>query len=154
MPKGNKLSRLLVATLAVAALAAPSAMAQPIDTPMQQQDMHASTVTKPEAAQQDLRTEASQLPAYPSRAAAQSAQTDLRGENAKPVPSSPRVLPGPPTWPTDPKPIPPSEAPAVADDGDGGGIDLPVALIGIAGVLALAGGLGAVALRSRTRVAH
>jgi hypothetical protein len=152
MPKGNKVSRLLVASLAVAALAAPAAVAQPIDA--RQKDMHASTVTKPEAAQQDLRTEASALPAYPSRAAAKSAQADLRSENAKPVPSSPRVLPGPPTWPTDPKPITPSKAPAVADDGDGGGIDLPVVLIAIAGALALAGGIGVMALRSRTRVAH
>jgi hypothetical protein len=175
MPKGNTLPRLLIASLTAVAVAAPAAVAQPIDmqrtVPVQreiaQQDLRTETSALPaypspatKAAQKDLRTEASALPAYPSPAT-KAAQKDLRTENAvdpsrKPVPSYPRALPGPPSWPMHPKPITPAHAPAAADDGDGGGIDLPVALIGIAGVLALGGGLTVVALRtrSRARVAH
>ena len=128
MPKGNTLCRLLIASLAAAAVAAPAAVAQPID-------FHGSISTSPKSAQQDLRSEAA---ADPSRA-----------------PSYPRHFQGPPTWPTHAQPI--SSAPAqVADvgDGDDGGIDLPVALIGVAGTLALGGGLTVVALRHRTRTAH
>ena len=133
MPKGNTMSRLLIASLATAALAAPSAVAQPTDPA--QLDMHASTVTKPKSAQQDLRSEAA---ADPSRS-----------------PAYPGSFPAPPTWPTHPQPIPSAHAP-VADAGDGGdgGIDLPVALLGIAGTLALGGGLTVAGLRQRTRVAH
>jgi hypothetical protein len=150
MPKGNTLSRLLIASLSVAALAAPAAVAKPID-------MHASTVTKPEPANQDMRTEAAALPAYPSPAT-KPAQMDLRSENAvdpsrKPAPATPRVLPGPPTWPMHPKPIATAPGP-VADDGDGGGVDAPVVALIIAGVLALGGGMTVVTLRHRTRVAH
>jgi len=133
MPKGNTMSRLLIASLAAAAVAAPTAVAQPTDPA--QLDMHASTVTKPKSAQQDLRTEAaadtSRAPAYPGS------------------------VPGPPTWPMHPQPIPSAQAP-VADGGDGGngGVDLPVALLSIAGTLALGGGLTVAGLRHRTRVAH
>jgi hypothetical protein len=154
MPKGNTLPRLLIASLTAVAVAAPAAVAQPID-------MHKTVPVQREAAKLDLRTEASALPAYPSPATKAAPQTDLRSENAadpsrKPAPSFPRAVPGPPTWPMHPKPITPAPAPAVADDGDGGGIDLPVALAGIAGALALAGGLGVMAMRfrTRTRVAH
>lgn len=152
MPKGNTLPRLLIASLTAVAVAAPAAVAQPID-------MHRAAPVQREAANLDLRTEASALPAYPSPIT-KSAQTDLRTENAvdpsrKPAPSFPRAMPGPPTWPTHPKPIVPASQPVAADDGDGG-IDLPVALIGIAGILALGGGLTVMALRTRTRtrVAH
>ena len=149
MPKGNTLSRLLIASLAAAAVAAPAAVAQPIDP-------QGSTSTSPKSAQQDLRSEAaadaSSAPSY-----ARYVQ-DLRSEAAADpsrAPSYPRYIQGPPTWPVHPQPI--SSAPAtVADAGDGGdgGIDLPVALIGIAGTLALGGGLTAVAFRHRTRTAH
>jgi hypothetical protein len=126
MPKGNHMSRVLIAALATGAVAAPAAVAQPID-------MHATATTSQKSAQQDLRTEAA---ADPSRA-----------------PSYPRYVQGPPTWPMHPQPI--SSAPArVADPGDDGGSDLPIALIGIAGTLALGGGLTAAALRHRTRLAH
>jgi hypothetical protein len=154
MPKGNTLPRLLIASLTAVAVAAPAAVAQPIDP------QGTTAPVQREAVQTDLRTENSKLPAFPSPAT-KATQTDLRSENAidpsrKPAPSSPRALPGPPTWPMHPKPITPANAPAAADDGDGGGIDLPVALIGIAGVLALGGGLTVMAMRTRnrTRVAH
>jgi hypothetical protein len=153
MPKGNTLPRLLIASLTAVAVAAPAAVAQPID-------MHPTVPTKPQQAMDDLRTEAAASPADRSPAT-KAAQTDLRTENSvdpssKPVPSYPRALPGPPTWPMHPKPITPAPGPVAADDGGDGGIDLPVALLGIAGVLALGGGLTVVALRtrSRTRVAH
>ena len=147
MPKGNTLSRLLIASLAAAAVAAPAAVAQPIDP-------QGTTSSSPQSAQQDLRSEAA---ADPSRAS-QSAQQDLRTEaTADPsrAPSYPRYVQGPPTWPMHPQPISPAPAHvADAGGGDNGGIDLPVALISIAGTLALGGGFAAVTLRHRTRTAH
>ena len=58
-------------------------------------------------------------------------------------------------WPTNPQPIASAPAP-VADsvDGGDGGIDLPVALLAIAGTLALGGVITVAALKHRTRVAH
>jgi hypothetical protein len=172
MPKGNTLSRLLIASLSAAAIAAPAAVAQPTDPA--QQDMHASTVTKPASAQQDLRSEAAADPSRPagkdlrSEAAADPSRAPSNPGNSSypgsfpappilPAPGShvPAKNPGPPVWPTNPQPIASAPAP-VADsvDGDGGGVDLPVALLAIAGTLALGGGLTMVALRHRTRVAH
>jgi hypothetical protein len=187
MLKGNTLSRLLIASLSAAALAAPAAVAQPMNAA--HMDMHASTVTKPASAQQDLRSEAAANPSRPagkdlrSEAAAnpsRPAGKDLRSEaTADPsrapsnpgnssypgsfpgppiLPAHPSLAPanpGPPVWPMHPQPIASAPAP-VADsvDGGNGGVDLPVALLAIAGTLALGGGLTVAALRHRTRVAH
>jgi hypothetical protein len=171
MPKGNTLSRLLIASLSAAALAAPAAVAQPMGPA--QMDMHASTVTKPASAQQDLRSEAaadpsrpagkdlrSEAAADPSRAPSNPGTSSYPGSFPGPpiLPAHPSLAPanpGPPVWPTHPQPIPSAPAP-VADsvDGGDGGVDLPVALLAIAGTLALAGGLTVAALRHRTRVAH
>jgi hypothetical protein len=165
MPKGNTLSRLLIASLSAAAIAAPAAVAQPTD-PVQL-DMHASTVTKPASAQQDLRSEAAADPSRPagkdlrSEAAADPSRApssypgSFPGPPILPAPGShvPAKNPGPPVWPTNPQPIASAPAP-VADSVDGDGVDLPVALLAIAGTLALGGGLTVVALRHRTRVAH
>jgi hypothetical protein len=188
MPKGNTLSCLLIASLSAAALAAPAAVAQPMNAA--HMDMHASTVTKPASAQQDLRSEAAANPSRPagkdlrSEAAAnpsRPAGKDLRSEATAdpsrapsnpgnssypgsfpappilPAPGShvPAKNPGPPVWPTNPHPIASARAP-VADsvDGGAGGVDLPVALLAIAGTLALGGGLTVAALKHRTRVAH
>jgi hypothetical protein len=143
MPKGNTLSRLIIVSLAAAAVAAPVASAQPIDptgpvsaTEFTIQDARGEAV-KPQTrtpANQELRTEAAK---DPSRA------------------SVDKPLPGPPTWPLHPRVLTPPQA-TVTDDGGDGGIDLPVALAGIAGILALGGGLTVAALRTRTRtrVAH
>jgi hypothetical protein len=171
MPKGNTLSRLLIASLSAAALAAPAAVAQPMDAA--HRDMHASTVTKPASAQQDLRSEAaadpsrpagkdlrSEAAADPSRAPSNPGNSSYPGSFPGPpiLPAHPSLAPanpGPPVWPMHPQPIP--SAPAqVADsvDGGDGGVDLPVALLAIAGTLALGGGLTVAALRHRTRVAH
>jgi hypothetical protein len=171
MPKGNTLSRLLIASLSAAAIAAPAAVAQPTDPA--QLDMHASTVTKPASAQQDLRSEAaadpsrpagkdlrSEAAADPSRAPSNPGNSSYPGSFPGPpiLPAHPSLAPanpGPPVWPTHPQPIPSAPAP-VADsvDGGDGGVDLPVALLAIAGTLALGGGLTVAALRHRTRVAH
>jgi hypothetical protein len=56
MPKGNTLPRLLIASLTAVAVAAPAAVAQPIDMPR-------TSPVQREVAQHDLRTEASALPA-------------------------------------------------------------------------------------------
>jgi hypothetical protein len=172
MPKGNTLSRLLIASLSAAAIAAPAAVAQPADPA--QLDMHASTVTKPASAQQDLRSEAAADPSRPagkdlrSEAAADPSRAPSNPGNSSypgsfpappilPAPGShvPAKNPGPPVWPTNPQPIASAPAP-VADsvDGGDGGVDLPVALLAIAGTLALGGGLTVAALKHRTRVAH
>jgi hypothetical protein len=129
MPHGNNLSRLLIATMAAGALAAPAAMAQPTD------------------------------PVDTGRQSAPIQRMDLRGEattDTSRTPAPPRQLPGPPTWPMHPKPITPAQAPVAegADDGDGGGVDAPIVAAIIAGTLALGGGLTVAGLRHRTRVAH
>jgi hypothetical protein len=126
MPHGNNLSRLLIATLAAGAIAAPAAMAQPTDP--------VATADQPAPVQ----------------------RTDMRGEATKDTsraPAPPRQLPGPPTWPMHPKPITPAQV-AVADDGNGDGVDAPVVAAIVAGALALGGGLTVAGLRHRTRVAH
>ena len=152
MPKGNKLSRLLIATLAGAALAAPAAMAQPTEP--------VDTAKQPATKTADLRGEAAvpgnlNLPRPPAWPESGAIKKDLRSEAAADPsrgPALPRDIPGPPTWPMHPKPIVDVQAP-VADDGDGGGIEAPIVALIIAGTLALGGGLTAAALRHRTRVA-
>jgi hypothetical protein len=163
MPKGNTMSRLLITSLAAAAIAAPAAVAQPTDpvaatkSPSVGNDLR-TEATKSPSAGIDLRTEATKDMHASTVTKPKSATQDLRGEAAADsarAPAYPRALPGPPTWPTHPEPIRP--APAVVadgDDGGDGGIDLPVALLGIAGTLALGCGLTVAALRHRTRIAH
>jgi hypothetical protein len=167
MPKGNMLSRLAIASLTAAAVAAPAAVAQPMD-------MHASTVHKPAAAQQDLRGEAaadsvvkpakvdlrgeaaSDSSRAPISRPAVPGELDLRGEAAADLsgpPSGEPRLAGPPTWPVSPTPLAAPSAAVVADDGDGG-IDIPTSVLIIAGALVAAGGLTVAALRLRPRVAH
>ena len=94
-----------------------------------------------------------------AQAASPSTTQELRGEErqgpvAGPGPADVKPLPGPPTWPMHPRVLTPPQA-TVADGGDGGGgIEAPVLALIIAGTLALGGGLMAVTLRHRTRVAH
>ena len=138
MSHRKTLSRLTVASLAAAALAAPAATAMPTDPvdtakDSRQADMHASTVTKPKPAKQDLRTEAA---ADPSRAPKQ----------------HPRLA-APPTRPEHPQPIAPRAQAPLADGGDGG-FDVPTLAIVIAGALALGGGLAVTGLRLRAREVH
>ena len=144
MPKGNMLSRLLIVTLTAAAVAAPAAVAMPID-PTGPSD--AAQLSAEPSVAQDLRGEA----AAGTTAAPKSGQ-DLRSEVTKDPMRAP--LPGPPTWPVNPQVIATPNEPVPADGGDGGGIEAPLVALIIAGVLALGGGLTVAALRQRTRTAH
>jgi hypothetical protein len=135
MSHRKTLSRLTLASLVAAALAAPAATAMPTDPTGAAQDefIHSST-TKPDSVAPDRRGEAA-------------------AERSSPI--VPRQLPGPPTWPTHPQSIDP--APAKVADGDGGGgDDVPVLAIILGGALVVAGGTAATAvtLRHRARVAH
>lgn len=144
MPKGNTLSRLLIATLTAAAVAAPAAVAMPTD-PTGPSD--AAQMSAEPSVAQDLRGEAT----VETTRGPNSGQ-DLRTEITKDPTRAP--LPGPPTWPENPQVIAPPQEPVPADDGDGGGIEAPLMALIIAGVLALGGGLTVATLRHRTRVAH
>lgn len=165
MPYRKKMSRVAIAALLAATVAAPAASAMPLAESSYtskafapgaaQLDMHASTVQRPAAAHQDLRTEASMAP---SRQAANvsAAEPDLRTENAVDSTRAPEPPVGLPTWPLDPKPIAPVSPQPVAVDGDGGDVDWPIAALALAGALALGGGLAFAAqrLRTQTRPAH
>ena len=76
---------------------------------------------------------------------------DLRGEAAATGGTAAAELPR--TWPSYPTPLPQpvDSAPlAVADEDD----ELPVVLLGAAGTLALAGGIGMIVMRPRVRTAR
>ena len=163
MPDRRKMYRLAIAALLAAGVAATPAMAQPSQEGMYTSkayapssaamDMHASTVHKPAAANQDLRTEGS---IAPSRAAHHAMTADLRGEFAADPAPAPEPPVGMPTWPVDPQPIAPAAPQPVATDGDGGGIEWPIALIALAGAMAIGGAVGIAGrrFRAQTRPAH
>ena len=131
-----------------AAVATPMASAMPSEGVIygsteyaaEQQDMHASTVHKPESSAGDRRGEGS-IAGSRAQAQADFVKPDYRTEAAK----GPRISTPPagmPTWPVDPKPIAPAPADVViATDGDGGGIDWPIVLLIAGGAVALAGAL-------------
>src|SRR5687767_6140830 len=111
MQELSKIARLAVAALVAVGVTAPNATAaaMPVDngaSKAAQMDMHASTVSRPAAVHQDLRTEGS---IAPSRAAAHARQVkvDLRTENAADPSRAPEAPLGLPTWPVDPQPIVP-----------------------------------------------
>jgi hypothetical protein len=151
----NILSRLAIASLAAALLAAAPASAMPTDpqgaaVQKRQQDMHASTVHK---------AKETTAPVGPQGEAAASGGGTSGGTSAGPSPK-PR-LQGPPTWPAYPTPLPrpaeqPVQQPVATDGGDDIGVDLPVALLIIAGTLALGGGMAVAAMKVRdhARTAH
>jgi hypothetical protein len=151
MPKGNTLSRLMIVSLAAAAITAPAATAQPTDP----------TGPAPDTASlaQDARTEAAKADARAEAVRPQthtSVNQEMRTEAAKDPSRAPahRPFPGPPTWPSHPRVITAPQATTVTDDGDGGGVDAPVVALIIAGTVALGGAASVVTLRRRTRVAH
>jgi hypothetical protein len=160
------LSRLVLASMVTALIAAPVATAMPTDPSgtgaqdPRQQDMHASTVGPVNAPGATAAESATDARGEAAADGGTTTGTDARGEAAAgggtSGASGSTELPGPPTWPAYPTPIPQPDAAPVADGGDGGGIDAPVALIAIAGTLALAGGMAVVAFRRRARtgVAH
>lgn len=150
------LSRLAIASLAAALLAAAPASAMPIGPQgaavqqKQQQDVHASTVDK---------AKDTTAPVAPQGEAAASGGGTSGGSSAGPV-AKPR-LQGPPTWPAYPTPLPrpaqqPVQQPVASDGGDDIGVDVPLALLIIAGTLALGGGMAVAAMKVRdhTRTAH
>jgi hypothetical protein len=141
MPKGNTLSRLMIVSLATAAIAAPAASAQPAEPVV---------VTPQDMAAVDLRTEAIK----PQTGTP--VKKDMRTEAAKDPSRAPvtKQLPGPPTWPAYPRALTPPQQATVTDDGDGGGIEAPIVALIIASTLALGGGLTVAALRHRARIAH
>jgi hypothetical protein len=134
-----KLSRTLVAALAVAAMLAPTAVAMPVDGPIRPtegtQDMRGSVaeaLAKERYAKE--RIAAAQTCTRPS-----TCETDAKNRVQA------QQLPGPPTWPVNPQPItsPPAEfAETSADDG----IDWATIAIGV--------GLTFVALGAITGVTH
>jgi hypothetical protein len=161
MSHRTTLPRLLIASLAAAALAAPAATAMPADaagTPKdaRQADMHASTVTAPKPAIQDLRTEAAadqSRPLVRSPHLVQDLRTEAVADQSRPLVRSAHLV-GPPTWPAHPQPIA-AQAPSVDGGGNGGGDDVPVLLIAvIGGTLAIGAGMAATSLRIRARTAH
>jgi hypothetical protein len=141
MPKGNTLSRLMIVSLATAAIAAPAASAQPAEPVV---------VTPQDMAAVDLRTEATK----PQTGTP--VKKDMRTEAAKDPSRAPvtKQLPGPPTWPAYPRALTPPQQATVTDDGDGGGIEAPIVALIIASTLALGGGLTVAGLRHRARIAH
>ena len=151
----KSISRIAVATLVAATVAVPTAGAMQTEGVVygsaayaaEQQDMHASTVQKPESSAGDRRAEGS---IAGSRAQAEVPKADYRTEAAKgPSISTPPA--GMPTWPVDPEPIVSAPADTVtATDGDGGTVDWPITLLIAAGAIALAGALALVLQQRRT----
>jgi hypothetical protein len=116
-------TRTATITLAAAALAAPTAIARPADTP--------PTATAA-VQEQDLRA------------------VDARDAAAKPRDAreaAARPLPGPPTWPTNPQPI--NSVPAAEATDSGNGIGWATIAIGIAGSLLAVGAIAGIAGRTR-----
>jgi hypothetical protein len=130
MSHRTKLSRLVLATLAVASIAAPSAFAGPTDP--------VGTGFQDQQTTPDARGES-------AAGGGPAAGGPIR---------QPRVQAAP-TWPTHPTPLPRLAQPPLAADG-GDDVDLPVVLLVIAGTLALGGGLAVATskVRAHTREAH
>ena len=142
---------LLAASLAVAVVAAPSALARPIhDPPL--------PPTEARAQSQECRAPDS---IERGQAAIQARGTDVAAPDQQVVHSGPfssnrgsslaatakNPLPGPPTWPVDPKPITAAQ-PAPVDDGGGTPV-LPAALILAGACLAMFAGMRFVRPRMR-----
>jgi hypothetical protein len=139
MTRTHTLTRALVAALAVTALVAPTAGAQPAD--LRAPDQQAATPQPVNARGTDVAAPDQQAPASKPIV-----NQDLRSPDAadarSTVPEVRSTLPGPPTWPVDPKPIRPAPVAPVDDDGTPWstiGISLAVALLALAGSAGTAG---------------
>jgi hypothetical protein len=152
MSHRKTLSGLFVAPLVVAAIAAPAVQAVPIDP--RQLDMYASTVQKPAAPKQDLRSEATvdATPVNP-QTHAPAAQQDLRTEAATAGSPTPEIPAGMPVWPRNPEPVVRVSHDPVTTGGDDG-IEWPLSGILLAGALLLGGTLGVAGTRYRVRQSH
>jgi hypothetical protein len=148
----RSLSRLLAASLSVAAVAAPSALAQPAaDWPSQ--------VAKPPALSQDQRSpDAKDAATVNARGTDVSAPDQQDRRDAAGIQKSPHAgtteprtrQAGPPTWPARPTPIAAGQSAPTDGNGDG---PMPVILLIIAAVgIAMLAGMRFV--RPRTRAAR
>jgi hypothetical protein len=121
------MSRRIISTatlaIAIAALAAPAALARPADTP-------------PAAATQEQEARPDAIDGY-----------SQRPMNDRPSAPSAPPQPGPPTWPTDPEPI--SSARAGSASHDEGGVDWTTIGVGIAGSLLVLGAIAGITSRAR-----
>jgi hypothetical protein len=150
--------RLTVAALATTALAAPTAIAMPIEpgtngtgsiaAQARAQDSDASTAkTEPQKDPRQLDMHASTV----QPPAVQQEQRTPDALDASPAPK-PQVIPrGMPTWPVNPQTLPQPQRPEAvpATGGDGGGIDWEIPAIALAASLLLGGAL--VVARTRLR---
>ena len=135
------ITRTLAAALAIAALGASAAQAQPAD-------MHASTAIAAAKARQkqDLRSPDARDAAQNRRDAGTATQKqDLRSADARDAAQNPRIagepapraLPGAPTWPSHPQVIAPAAKPAPVSSNPG--VDwLPIAIGAGLSLLAMA----------------
>jgi hypothetical protein len=159
MPDRRKFAQMAIAGLLTVVIFAPTASAQPMTEGTYTSkayaptsaatEVHASTVHKAAAAQQDLRGEGS---IASSRAAAHATTADLRSENTADPSRAPEPPIGMPVFPTDTKPIAQPAPQPVADDGGGIDVDWPIAMIALAGALAVGGGIAFAARRTRPHV--
>jgi Ni/Co efflux regulator RcnB len=151
------ITRTLIATLAIAALAVPAAQAQPADMHASVAQAAAKTQQKQDLRSADARdaaTKHEQAPrphednvgAYtPGAVPAVSYPSGATADNSGTRPS----VPGPPTWPVNPEPITPAPAAKVTDRGNG--VDRTTIGLGIAGGLLAVGGLAALTSRRSRR---
>ena len=125
--------RTLTAAIAIATLAAPTALARPADIPPPVAQAAAKAYNQPD-------------PRSPDTAIRhQGPWSSLPGENT--TSTRPKPLPGPPTWPVNAQPLTPAPA-AKATDG-GNGVDWATIGLGVAGSLLALGGLAALTRRTQ-----
>jgi hypothetical protein len=148
--------RTATTAIAIAVLAAPTALARPADTSPsvakaaanaeQEQDLRhlrAGGHVVDAAAQhkQDARSPGARVGTYTPGATP--AVTYTSGTNGEPA----RAQPGPPTWPVNPQPI--TSAPAAKVTDGGNGVDWMTLGLGIAGSLLAIGAVAGITSRTR-----
>ena len=151
MPR--RIIRTITTAIAIAALAAPTALARPADTPpaakaaaTQEQDLRhlrggGDVVDDATKHEQDARSTDARVGMYtPGATPAVTYTSGTEGETARPQP-------GPPTWPTDPEPISTARA-GNASHGENG-VDWMTIGLGIAGSLLAIGAIAGITSRTR-----
>ena len=151
MPRMHDVTRALCGALAIAAIAAPAAVASPIDLRTEL----ARDTAAPTQRVQDLRwlmaggSAGSSDPAestQPQTGAPAVPGPDLRSADARDAGPVKPSLPGPPTWPRAPKPISPAPVDAIDGDDDS---PLPYILAGLIVSGLVAGSMGYAVRASR-----
>jgi len=154
MPNRRNVLRLAIASLLAAAVCAPTATAKPIYDGAFKSKADTSTVKKPRSTIQIDKVPGARPPVSEFEAP-QAAPPDLRSENTADPSRAPAPPAGLPTWPAYPQPLVPRLPQPVAADGNGDGIDWPIAALILAGALALGGvAVAGQRLRAQTRPAH